>query len=365
MRPVPTSRPRSTLAVRTSSRGSALGLVILIVLALEVLAHGSLLMARQELAASRAGLHVLQARAGAEAGAALAAGRIPTDSLAPAPLAAPVQVGGVRLGPHQATSLVQRLGPEAWLARGEGQVVGAAWSWTTDRLLWVLDPVARATEVGAALLTPAGLPPRGPGSVGGLPFVPGDAPAWCGPWTAALDSAGAWHRPRAVAPLPSNGPAGIGLGRIPEDDLAGLLPPGPDGRGTPAPDSAAGACIPGVWNWGDPDDPAGPCGARFVAASVSGPLALVGGRGQGILLVRGDLELDGTRFHGLVLVRGDLRLGPGAEIVGQLRVAGSTYLATGARVVGSPCHLVRGLDGAGGLLRQPRAVSESGFLEHR
>jgi len=71
-------------------------------------------------------------------------------------------------------------------------------------------------------------------------------------------------------------------------------------------------------NWGDPLAPDGACGAHFPIIVNQGDLSLVGGRGQGILLVDGDLEITGgLRFFGVIVVLGQLRTrGSGGYVTG-------------------------------------------------
>ena len=82
-----------------------------------------------------------------------------------------------------------------------------------------------------------------------------------------------------------------------------------------------------VENWGDPARVT-ECALYFPIVHVRGDLQLVGGTGQGTLLVDGDLTIaGGARFVGAVFVRGALRTGiGGAQIVGMTRVGGSSAL---------------------------------------
>jgi hypothetical protein len=59
-------------------------------------------------------------------------------------------------------------------------------------------------------------------------------------------------------------------------------------------------------NWGDPDNPAAPCGNYFPMIHIAGSASIQsGGRGQGILLVDGDLDLRGDfLFAGAIIVQG-------------------------------------------------------------
>lgn len=76
----------------------------------------------------------------------------------------------------------------------------------------------------------------------------------------------------------------------------------------PTLDASGGCNVGDPMNWGDPRDPAAPCGGHFPIVHVNGSATLPsGGLGQGILAVDGDLRLDGGfHWNGLVLVRGSL-----------------------------------------------------------
>lgn len=69
-------------------------------------------------------------------------------------------------------------------------------------------------------------------------------------------------------------------------------------------------------NWGDPDNPAAPCGNYFPIIHIRGSANIQsGGRGQGILLVDGDLDLRGNfLFAGIIIVQGAIAVqGGGAN----------------------------------------------------
>jgi hypothetical protein len=95
-------------------------------------------------------------------------------------------------------------------------------------------------------------------------------------------------------------------------------------------------------NWGDPARLT-ECALYFPIVHVRGDLQLVGGTGQGTLLVDGDLAIaGGARFVGAVFVRGALRTGVGgAQIVGMTRVGGAStlpsVLSSGAQLGFSRC----------------------------
>ncbi len=105
----------------------------------------------------------------------------------------------------------------------------------------------------------------------------------------------------------------------------------------------AGVChTADVRNWGDPA-PATPCGSYRPIVYVDGDLTLIGGSGQGVLLVGGDLDIrGGFSFAGLILVGGSLRTGSGAaRIRGMVQAGltggGSVRLGGRAHVAYSQC----------------------------
>ncbi len=79
--------------------------------------------------------------------------------------------------------------------------------------------------------------------------------------------------------------------------------------GSVGPVSTSGTCDTAApFNWGNPADPAAPCGAFFPIIHVAGDARLTGGGvGQGILLIDGNLDvIQPFGFFGIVIVRGDI-----------------------------------------------------------
>jgi hypothetical protein len=99
-------------------------------------------------------------------------------------------------------------------------------------------------------------------------------------------------------------------------------------------------------NFGDPLRVFGadsPCKLVFTLGYVDGDLRLVGGAGQGMLLVDGDLTLEtGARFEGVVIARGSVRLESGAQLVGVV-LADHVALEGGSIVQYSSCAVDRAL----------------------
>jgi hypothetical protein len=259
---------------------------------------------------------------------------------------------------------VLRLGRETWLSEGEGVVAGGAWSWRAGRLIWLLDPVARATESSSAIVSPAGIPVGGSGMVEARRFVASTAPEWCEPWTTALDSLLRFEAPSPFGKLDAAGVGPPRLGVLGPTTLASFLPAGMGAEGTPEPRVQDGRCdAADPWNWGDPVDPGSPCAEAQVSAIYPGDLTLHGGLGQGLLVALGNLEMAGTVFHGLLLVGGDLRLRDGARVRGQIQVGGRVHLAPDVRVSLSPCDVARALEGARRWLGRPVPLPGVGLMD--
>ena len=303
-------------------RGSVLVIVLVLMLALELLAHGALLMATQEEAASRAGKRLLQGRLAAEEGLR-DHGALVGVAFRDAPLQGVVPVGRGTLGDGRYRVVLRRLARERWLADSEGWVEGVAWRIRVGALAWLPDPVARLQAFGGVLVVGRDAPVELAGAVetgtvrsGG----PGDDPMACAPWRAELDSLYGAGLPDPLArtdALPHGEPS---LGPLGPEEILAWLGAGSGGGG----------------------------GAR----AARGDLTLRGEVGEGLLVVEGDLELVGGRHEGLLLVGGHLTLRDGAVLVGFARAAGGVTVEPDAQVVGSGCLALRALaDGLEGWVR--------------
>lgn len=91
---------------------------------------------------------------------------------------------------------------------------------------------------------------------------------------------------------------------------------------------ASGTCqTASASNWGDPNNPDGPCGRYFPVVHVTGDLQLAAGSvGQGVLLVEGNLHLtDDTRFFGVIVAHGEITIeGAGVLLAGTVRTQNLT-----------------------------------------
>ncbi|HTR21859.1 MAG TPA: hypothetical protein VMH88_13490 [Gemmatimonadales bacterium] len=133
------------------------------------------------------------------------------------------------------------------------------------------------------------------------------------------------------------------------------------GSWAPAPALTGGRCdsAPST-NWGDPLTETGACSAYVPIIHITGDALLLGGDGQGILLVDGDLDVSGSfHFGGLVLVRGKLLPHPAG---GQLQVTGGLVAGgvgpiggsvTGLTVIYSKCFIQKALRTSGTLSPLP------------
>ena len=130
-----------------------------------------------------------------------------------------------------------------------------------------------------------------------------------------------------------------------------IVPPGRYGPVGPSHD-ATGCRTQDLRNWGDPVDRTAPCGEYLPIVYAAGDLVIIGGSGQGVLLVRGDLTVrGGFRYHGLVMVGGTLRISDaGVRIVGAVQVGdpkrGEVKVEDNSIIEYSRCAVSRALAGS-------------------
>lgn len=355
----------------SSRRGAALAVVLLLLLAMTALGHGVLLLARRELAASRAGQGVVRARLAAQSAVRLLAAMPPPPGLDSVP------VWGLVPGPSGALTgtgyrgALRRLSRERWMLQGWGRGPGDT-EVGVGRTAWILDPVARVVSAIAVVTAGPEALVQVEGTVEGESFTatPSGLPAAvCADWQPALDSLvePGGIPPVGVAPDWARERDALAVGPLAAADLLRRLPEGPGGSGAPAPTEELGECATGdPWNWGDPDRPYRPCGTHLPARAVEGDLVMEGGVGQGLLLVMGDLILRGeARFHGLVLVGGALTVREGARIEGVARVGAGLHVGPDSRIAGSACRALRALAAARPLLGVPVFDAVTGWISLR
>jgi hypothetical protein len=115
--------------------------------------------------------------------------------------------------------------------------------------------------------------------------------------------------------------------------------------------TAGGTCdVNNVQNWGDPINPAAPCGGYFPMLYIKGAgdsKINGGGFGQGIILVDGNLWAGGNFvFYGLIIVKGKFETGGNGNRVNGAVMAGNAELEeqdlTGGSIIHySSCSLAR------------------------
>jgi hypothetical protein len=331
-----------------SRSGFVVALVVVAIVALGLLLHGALVLARSEHQVARAGEALLQARGQARLGLHRLGAAVSSSTEAGGR-----GVAGAGPGGSHRASLV-RLDREWWLAEAVGRDPAGRVSRRLVRPLWILDPVARAADPGAAVEVGPGAPITILGGVAGAgPTAEGEElRRLCRPWERALDSLGAASVPRAG--LGTDGWEGGELGLLTLEDLLARIPVEVVGPGTPEPLARGERCGEGAWRWGDPGAGSGPCADRWVARRAPGDLVMEGGVGQGLLAVEGDLTVaSGAHFRGLVLVGGALVLRDGALLEGMARARGGVAVDATSRVRGSRCPPLRALAQAAPVLSGP------------
>jgi hypothetical protein len=318
--------------------------VVLVLLALQVLAHGVLLAATQQLRAARAAAHVVEARAAAQGAVNRALGSPTTyldDSL---PSGGAQLLSEERMGRVGVEVTAERLSHEAWLVGARGRVDDWVGSVGRARLAWVMAPVARVGDFRAVAHVGGGLAAADEGAIAGdvLPSSPTTLPG-CSPWHASLDSLLPGRR---LEPVVVDTTDALHLGLLDRTLLLERAAPEARDSVTPAPALRPGRCDGAdPSNWGDPGTRSGPCSDHFVLRARRGSLRMVGGSGQGLLVVTGDLSLEnGADFRGLALVGGALRLSGDSSVQGLVRVGGTLRLGENARLLGSACWAARSLD---------------------
>ncbi len=325
--------------------GAALVTVVLLTLALFALGRGMLAVALGELAASRAAVRHLQARAAADAAvhqALAGSGFSWMDSLPRGDVRA---TGTSTLGRAESSGQLRRLSEETWWVEGTGRV-GVAESHTA-RLAWALDPLARVVSMRGVVTVGSGSPLMLDGVVdASAPAVvepPLTAPD-CAPWVTAL-AAKYLSAPLANVAMLDAADTLPRLGLLDFASLLAEIDVPVAGGGTPGPVEALGACAPSdPWNWGDPERPWRPCGPHLPLRGSTGSLVVNGGVGQVLLVVDGDLTVGGgARLFGLVLASGALHIEGGASLEGMALAGGGVYVASGARIRGSACWAARTL----------------------
>jgi hypothetical protein len=353
---------------RAARSGSALLVVLLLLLALTGLGHGAFLVALQEGSASRATAALLQARLFAEGNVSRVLRGSVADTL-PETHGATVVLAQGRAEDGAFSVGLRRLSREVYWIEGRGDAALSPGGplrvrQEAARLLWAMSPVERlrsmtaAVEVGSGVSDPVGSVEAWNARESGAQR----APSGCLDRASVLDSilsGRGFPASRGMFLVPGRVPA---LGLLQEDSLSARVGARVTGSVSPGPVIAQGECVTAeLDNWGSPSDPAGPCGGHRPARFAE-QLTMAGGEGQGLLLVRTDLRLTaGARFDGLVLVGGDLILEDGAALIGMARVAGTVRVLGGARISGQVCPALLALESQPAL-RRPLELPGSGWI---
>ena len=337
-------------------RGFALAVALFAVVLIGALVAGVLFAARQAMRMDSNVRDAARALAAAEAGlaAALDGGRLP--SLAPGEMSA--FAGSLPSGTGSFAGTVLRLNRAIFLVRSSGTDAGGL---SRRSVAWLVRPAPVALPADATLSVTdelvvgpgssvdggdsppdASCPPAG-GAVPGILLGPaasldlaGCADSSCVRGAPPVRLAGAAEESasRAAAAAARAALAASGS-KVYDAAEAPLERPGAVG--------SAAACDTSVrGNWGGAAVPA--CARYFPIVHARGNLSVLGGSGQGVLLVDGDLTVDGGfTFDGPVLVGGRLIVqGAGARFRGSVRArsAALTPSAAGsAEFVFSRCAL--------------------------
>jgi len=336
----------------------ALPLLLLLLLALTALGHGTLLLARGELHATWAFRHAVRAEKAAEAAIQMGLGEKDALGGERVPWVGISLAGGESEDGLIFRSTLRWLDREYFLVEGSGGSRG----WEGERrqawVGWSLDPVVRVGALLAGGELGGGLS-REAGSVlesGGFFEAPeGWSPEICEGYRAVLDSLFPGGPPLPIGPLSEPEPAGTESGtsiptlgllsgfelleRAGSGGLSAVLPGGPD-QGCPS-------------------------GGQPVFHGEEGSAVLVGGRSCGLLVVEGDLLLEGdARFQGLALVGGKLEVEGEASFEGMVRVRGGVRMGPGAEFQARSCPVLWALQNLPELLEPvmlPHARKLSGY----
>ncbi len=319
----------------------AIPLILFLLLALVVLAHGALILSRHEWKASWAFQHALRAGGAAEVAVhlGLRASTLPLENREKW-IAHPTLVGETDDG-LRFRAATRWLDGEFFLLEGTGESRGWEGERRTGLVGWSLLPEARVGAFRAGAEMGGRLRLEGLGRAEMDEFF--DLPAgWGGDdcsWEeAVLDSLFPKGAPDPVGSIsgpetstePSPGsipPLGL-LGGSRLLELAGSEP-------LPVAGSFPGDSVQGCPGSGAP-----------VFFGSRGSVELTGGRVCGLLVVEGDLLLGGeARFQGLALVGGNLVLEGAAVIEGMARIGEGVRIADTGAFLGSGCPVLLALEG--------------------
>ena len=332
------------LPVRRKRGGFVLPLFLMLLLALTLLGHGTLILAELEIRAVRAFQHSVRAGYAAEGGIV---GALDHPEGLPGPPAIgahfPLPSGWFR-GDLWSGASLRWLSTEFFLLEGTGRSRG----WGGIRKLaavgWALDPVTRVGAFGAGIESDGGLF-QSPGAEVSASSVLELPHGWdsiaCEGFRGELDSLFSGSPLLLRVPLPPGDTLVPGvLSPIPPLGLLPgleLLSRGGDPRLPPAGALTAPGCPPSE---------------EAVFWSTGSDLEVGGGQLCGLLVVEGDLRIKrDASVQGLVLVGGNLFLDAGGRFEGLARVRGAVRVESTATLNISGCPVIRALSQVSELLK--------------
>ena len=290
-------------------RGAVLAAVVLLALALYGLAHVLLLTARGAHITANSQARDMALRAATDGAVA----EVLRDGLGALPSLLGVRSDTIDHfihGPHTIERTHLRLSEESWLIEATARLARGP-AFTSRTVGWVPVPAVRVRSWPAVVsVAPGGiLDARGD--------ISGDGP------------------PLGIVERVDLGP--ISVSELVQHSAE--VPP----TVRPAPVRAGSACVAAPANWGAPASPTHPCVDRRVAGARTGDLEVLGGEGQGLLVVDGDATLTSTTFHGLLLATGVVRLTGDTRVVGRIVALGGFSAEPATSVTGSAAVVTEAL----------------------
>lgn len=355
-----------------NERGIALPLVMFVLVILGVIIAGTFYVARLELKTGDNTVAASQAAASAEAGVDSVLANWNSGAFNGMAVAAETTFTSVSMGGNASyIATLRRLNNTLFMVRADGRQAfpggGIQGRRQVSKLVRLDIPLIDMT---AAITTRTGITISGSSDVSGIDSIPAGWGALCppaGPTVPGVrDSSGNVNtsgacsgascivgNPQILTDPTVNSGTFNQFGNTSFTQLAARANLVVSGTITGiGPVTLAGACRTSViTNWGDPLNPAAPCGSYWPIVYAPGDLHLSGGVGQGILLVGGDLTLaGGVEFYGPVISQGTVRsTGTGGHIYGGVMAANAnlgTVLISGNSVVNfSSCSIARALQG--------------------
>lgn len=135
---------------------------------------------------------------------------------------------------------------------------------------------------------------------------------------------------------------------------------------SPSPTTSQGLCdTSDPYNWGDPLNPTGPCGAYFPMiyfdpSSGSRTQLSGNGVGQGIFLFEKDFRIQGNHsLYGLILVKDEIRMSGTSTVMGAIIAGGVDKMNGTPDALYSSCAVERAISGNSGLNEAQLMVNRS------